>query len=119
MKFATVFAAAQGSLPANVQALISGHIHTFAVMSYVEDLPIQIVSGNGGDTLSVAPPEIVGIVINGVTVKAGISKPSIWGFSVLERAQDDTSGAWSVTSYDAQARVLVRCKSEGRNVFRS
>jgi hypothetical protein len=104
-------------LTARVQALISGHIHTFAVMSYVEDLPIQIVSGNGGDILSVAPPEIVGIVINGMTVKAGISKPSIWGFSMLEREQDEMSSAWTITSFDAQARILARCKLEGRNVF--
>ena len=113
----TLAAAANGSLTARVQALISGHIHTFAVMSYVEELPIQIVSGNGGDILSVAPPEIVGIVINGMTVKAGISKPSIWGFSMLEREQDEMSSAWTITSFDAQARILARCKLEGRNVF--
>ena len=114
----TLAAAARGSLSPNVQALISGHIHAFGVMSYVEDLPLQIVSGHGGDDLDAYAPEVMkGLKINGVTVKDGVGRTGIFGFSMLERAPNDASGLnWYLTGYDTQGRVIARCEIKGRNV---
>ena len=112
----TLAAAARNSIPSNVQALISGHHHTFEVMSYVEDLPLQIVSGHGGDDLSAHAPTVVkGLKINGVTVKDGLGRPGVFGFSMLERVADDATGLnWILTGYDIHGQALARCDIKGR-----
>ncbi len=112
----TLAAAARDSTPGNVQAFISGHHHTFEAMSYVQDLPLQIVSGHGGDDLSpFAPRIVVGNEVNGVTVKAGIARPRVFGFSMIERAPDDDSGLeWTLTGYDTHGRPIGRCRLHGR-----
>ncbi len=113
----TLAAAARNSLPSNVQALISGHHHTFELMTYVEDLPLQIVSGHGGDDLSISAPTIVkGLEINGVTVKDGLGRPGIFGFSMLERVPgDDTGLNWVLTGYDIHGKSIARCEIKGRD----
>jgi hypothetical protein len=112
----TLAAAARNSLPANVQALISGHHHTFELMTYVEDLPLQIVSGHGGDDLSLHAPTVVkGLEINDVTVKDGLGRPGVFGFSMLERVSNDPTGLnWILTGYDIHGISIARCKINGR-----
>lgn len=114
----TLEAAARDSTPANVTAFVSGHHHTFEVMSYAQDLPIQIVSGHGGDDLSpFATREVIGIEVNGVTVKDGIGRPRVFGFSMIERAADDNSGArWTLTGYDTHGRPIGKCRLDGRSL---
>ena len=113
----TLAAAARDSVPANVTAFISGHHHTFEAMSYVEDLPAQIVSGHGGDDLSpFAPREVRGISVNGVTVKDGIGRPRVFGFSMMERAESDLSGDWTLTGYDTHGRSIGSCRLHGRGL---
>lgn len=113
----TLAAAARGTVPANVQAFISGHIHTFQVAEYVEDLPIQIVSGHGGDDLEAhAAEQVKGLEINGVTVKDGIARPHVFGFSILERTDGDTSGTWRLTAYDIHAQPIATCRIAGRTL---
>ncbi len=113
----TLAAAARGSVPANVQAFISGHIHTFQAMQYVEDLPLQIISGQGGDDLERHAAETVkGLQINGVTVKDGIARPHVFGFSILERAGSDATGAWTLTAYDVHAQPIASCRILGRTL---
>lgn len=113
----TLAAAAQNVLGSNVQAFISGHHHTFELMTYDQDLPLQIVSGHGGDDLSEHAPSVVkGLEINGLTVKDGVGRPGVFGFSVMEREKDDPTGLkWSLTAYDTRGRPFARCKIEGRN----
>ena len=113
----TLAAAARDSLAPNVQALLSGHHHTFELMTYEQDLPLQIVSGHGGDDLSPHAPTVVkGLQINGVTVKDGLGRPGVFGFSTMERSPDDTSGLnWVLTGYDTHGRVIARCEIKGRN----
>ena len=112
----TLAAAARNSIPSNVQAMISGHHHTFELMTYVEDLPLQIVSGHGGDDLSLHAPTVVkGLEINGVTVKDGLGRPGVFGFSMLERASNDPTGLnWVLSGYDIQGKLLARCDIKGR-----
>jgi len=77
------------------------------VDAYVEDLPIQIVSGHGGDNLEAKPPENpAGLVINGVTIKNGLAKPRTFGFAMMERAKGGPDDQWTITDYDTHGRVL-------------
>jgi hypothetical protein len=113
----TLAAAATGSIPANVQAILSGHQHKFEVDAYVEDLPIQVISGHGGDNLEVKPPENpAGLVINGVTIKNGFAKPRTFGFAMLERPANGSEDSWTITDYDTHGHPLGACKLIGRAV---
>ena len=105
--------AARNDIPPNVDLLLSGHIHTYQILAYREDLPIQIVSGHGGDDLHrTAPSDPVGAVIGGVTVAAGRGTPGVFGFAMLERED----GGWRATDYDIAARALMACHLRGRKL---
>ncbi len=107
----TLALAAKDSLSKNVQAILSGHQHTFSVLTYDADLPIQIVSGHGGDNLDVtAPRNPIGMKINGLTVTGGIGVPGVFGFSMLERGDS----GWSITDYDVHGAKLAKCALIGR-----
>jgi hypothetical protein len=109
----TLAEAAKGMLPANVDAFLSGHQHTFQVLNYVEDLPVQIVSGHGGAALHrLAPSDPTGLAINGVHVKAGLGTPGRFGFAMLER----TSEGWSIKNYATNGEVLASCRFQGRSL---
>ncbi len=114
----TLAAAAKGAVPANVQSFLSGHLHTFMAMSYVEDLPSQIVSGHGGDELSPnAPTKVIGIQVNNVNIKGGIGHPLVYGFSLLERDPDDATGLkWTLTGLDSRGNPFAKCRIEARAV---
>lgn len=113
----TLAAAAMGVLPDNVQAILSGHQHKFEVDAYVENLPIQIVSGHGGDSLDQKPPENpAGLVVNGVTIKNGLAKPRTFGFAMLERPANGPEDHWTITDYDTHGHPLGSCILMGRSV---
>ena len=114
----TLAVAAKGFMPTNAMAILSGHHHVFEVMKYENDLPIQIVSGHGGDDLSVhAPDPVVGLEVNGEKVVAGISKPGIFGFSMIERDTAGSTGTkWFLTGYDVRGRALAICKLDARDL---
>ncbi len=114
----TLEAAAAGAVPANVTAFVSGHHHTFEVLGYEQDLPIQIVSGHGGDDLSpFAPKDVIGIEMNGVKVKSGLGRPRVFGFSMIERAPDDDTGLkWTLTGYNTHGQSIAVCHLDGRAV---
>jgi len=115
----TLAVAARNAIPGNVQAIISGHHHTFGVMSYVQDLPVQVVSGHGGADLSPHAPDVVkGLRIGGVQVKDGIGRPHVFGFSMIERVEADPSGkTWKLTGYDTQGHPIGACQIKWREVI--
>ena len=109
----TLAEAARNDIPANVDMLLSGHIHTFQILTYQEDLPLQIVSGHGGDELHrTAPADPTGMVIDGVTVEQGRGTPGVFGFVMLDRE----AGGWKATNYDMLAKVLTLCHLKGRKM---
>jgi hypothetical protein len=111
----TLALAARNSIPANVQMFLSGHQHTFQVLSYVDDLPVQIVSGHGGAELhKFAPTNPAGMVINGEQIRDGRGTPGTFGFAMLERPAD--SGDWIVNDYNVHGQLLVRCRIHWRNL---
>ena len=113
----TLALAANGNIPANVQLMLNGHQHKFEVDAYEEDIPVAIISGHGGDLLSPqAPTNPVGLVVNGMHIKAGFAKPRTFGFSMLERTPEAAPGQWTITDYDTQGQPLGRCRIDGRSV---
>lgn len=114
----TLPAAAKAHIEANAQIILSGHHHVFEAMKYASDLPLQIVSGHGGDDLSVdAPNPMIGLEINGEKVIAGQSRPGVFGFSMIERDPNDMTGAnWTLTGYDIRGMSIGHCVIAGRNL---
>ena len=110
--------AARDALAPQVTAFISGHHHAFEALSYKEDLPIQVISGHGGDELAMhVPPITTGMVINGATVDEVAIRTGTFGYSMLERAPDDATGLhWKLTAYDLESRVLAICDLNGRKL---
>jgi hypothetical protein len=109
----TLVEAARGGVPGNVQAILSGHLHTLQVASYASDFPAQFVVGNGGDTLDpYAPAKFDGLTINGLAVEQGRSLPTAFGFATFERREGD----WLFTAYGVRGEPLMRCHLRGRKV---
>src|SRR5207245_29194 len=70
-------------IASNVELMLSGHIHSFEALNYTQDVPPQIVAGNGGDDLLVTPKNLRGTQFlghSGVTVADGLS---VGGFGFL------------------------------------
>lgn len=100
-------------MPTNVNAMFSGHHHTFQVFNYEAQLPAQIVAGHGGDYLDKGvPADQAGLVINDVAIKSGISVPKKFGFATLEKRGSD----WALLNYDAYGKLMTRCVLSGRSV---
>ncbi|WP_283471550.1 metallophosphoesterase [Methylosinus trichosporium] len=109
----TLGEAARAGLPSNVQALLSGHLHTFQAASYVEDYPIQIVAGHGGDAMDLfMPANFDGLRIDRVTVAQGRSVGGVFGFVTLEREKED----WLLNDRDAEGKPLLGCLLRGRKL---
>ena len=110
----TLAVAANGLIPAQVTMMLSGHHHMFQVLEYQSDLPPQVVSGNGGDTLNAGPnDDPAGWVMAGVTVKSGLNMLGTFGYSMLEKLADD---GWRLTAYDRLGAALRSCLIKDRTV---
>lgn len=112
----TLALAARDAMPEQVQLSLSGHHHIFQVLSYVENLPAQIVVGHGGDYLNIGRSgDPAGWVINGVTVRSGLHHTGKFGFAMLEPAASETApDGWQITNYDQTGQPLQRCHVAGR-----
>lgn len=97
----------QPPIPHSVALMLSGHIHTFESINFNQDVPPQIVAGNGGDDLNVTPRNLHGAQFlghSGVTVANGLSVGG-FGFLLMTRAVD----GWTIDLYDPAARPKGQC----------
>ncbi|HEX4026269.1 MAG TPA: metallophosphoesterase [Rhizomicrobium sp.] len=95
------------AVPHSVELMLSGHIHTFESINFQQDVPPQIVDGNGGDDLNVTPRNLRGAQFlghSGVTVADGLSVGG-FGFLLMTRAPD----GWTIDLYDPAARPKGQC----------
>ncbi|HEY0266081.1 MAG TPA: metallophosphoesterase [Rhizomicrobium sp.] len=108
MEASRINAAKGGPLiPAPVELMLSGHIHTFEAINYQGGVPPQIVGGNGGDNLDVTPKNLRGAQFlghSGVTVADGLSVGG-FGFLLMTKVAD----GWSIELYDPQAQPKGQC----------
>jgi hypothetical protein len=94
-------------VPHSVELMLSGHIHTFESINFNQDVPPQIVAGNGGDDLNVTPRNLRGAQFLGhsdVTVADGLSVGG-FGFLLMTRAPD----GWTIDLYDPGAQPKGQC----------
>jgi hypothetical protein len=94
-------------MPHRVELMLSGHIHTFEAINFNQDVPPQIVAGNGGDNLDITPRNLRGsqfIGHSGVTVANGLSVGG-FGFLLMTRAPD----GWTIDLYGPSAQPKGEC----------
>lgn len=109
----TLAAAAHDTLPANVRAILSGHLHAFEAIGFRDDRPAQFVVGVGGTAMDPhIPANFDGATIGEATVEHGRGIAAKFGFAIFERGE----GEWIVTNYDAHAAPLLRCHLRGRKL---
>ena len=97
----------QPPIPHSVSLMLSGHIHTFESINYDQDVPPQIVAGNGGDRLDPTPANLRGsqfVGHGGVTVADGLSVGG-FGFLLMTKAAD----GWTIDLYDPAAKPKGQC----------
>jgi len=94
----------------NVDALLSGHVHLFEMVSYATPQPTQIVSGNGGSWADMPLPRELprsATPLRGAVVESVISTDR-YGYLTLERETEGT-GAWRIQARDREGRVITTC----------
>ena len=96
-------------IPAPVELMLAGHIHTFEALNYATTprVPPQIVAGFGGDMLDETPSNLRGTVFqgsSGVRVTDGLSIGG-FGFLLMTKAGD----GWTVDVHDWQGRIERQC----------
>jgi hypothetical protein len=103
-------------LPANVDMLLSGHVHLWEQVSFSSDHPTQFVSGFAGTAEDIVPlPATLApgtMPAPGAVVEAMSSWIDGFGFMTMERRGVDR---WDVVIHDRDGRERNTCTVEGRH----
>jgi hypothetical protein len=95
-------------LPSNFEALISGHMHLFELVSYSTPQPTQLISGNGGAWADVALPRELpaGATPSHGALIGSIVSTNQSGFVTIEPGSD---AAWRIEARDRRGQLLTTC----------
>jgi len=108
----TLQAASFNEVPSGVEAVLSGHIHIFELLGFVEPRPPQVVVGNSGTELDPAvTTPLEGLEIGNARVAVGETRDA-FGFITLE-AQ---GSGWLLTLRDLGGSELRECTIAGLEV---
>ncbi|HET7031795.1 MAG TPA: metallophosphoesterase [Casimicrobiaceae bacterium] len=93
--------------PPNVQALLSGHVHLFEVVTFATPQPPQFVTGNGGDWIDTPLPVPLppGTTPAPGAVVAGIVASNRFGFMTIER----DGARWRMIAHDVRGSPMTSC----------
>jgi hypothetical protein len=95
-------------IPATVELMLAGHIHTFEAINYAAAVPPQLIAGFGGDMLDPTPENLRGAIFqgaSGVKVKDGLSIGG-FGFVLMTRQTD----GWRLDVYDRRGAIERVCQ---------
>jgi len=98
-------------IPANIDLMLAGHIHTFEAINYAGGLPPQLIVGEGGDRLDKAPLELSGRAIGTAKIESGFSLPG-YGFLLMTKEADH----WHVDVFDAAGNRKRSCTIASRRI---
>jgi hypothetical protein len=91
-------------LPSSVDLLLAGHIHTFEAINYAQNLPPQLIVGEGGDLLDAAPADLGGRSVGTAKITDGLSLPG-WGFVLMTHAGE----GWTIDVYGSDGAHERTC----------
>jgi hypothetical protein len=105
-----IAAVPEAGIPAPVELMLSGHIHTFEAINYEPEphVPPQLLAGRGGDLMDPTPANLRGAIFqgsSGVHVKDGLSVDG-FGFTLMTR----TAGGWRIDVYDWHGAIQRVCQ---------
>jgi hypothetical protein len=103
-------------IPAPVELMLSGHIHTFEAINYASEshVPPQLIAGFGGDLLDETPEALRGAIFqgsSGVKVKDGISIGG-FGFVLMTRVE----AGWRLDVYDRHGAITRVCQFRNNRI---
>jgi Calcineurin-like phosphoesterase len=98
-------------MPANIDLMLAGHIHTFEAINYAGGLPPQLIVGEGGDKLDHAPLELNGRTVGTAKIEDGFSLPG-YGFLLMTKEADH----WHVDVFDAAGNPKRSCTVASRHI---
>lgn len=95
--------------PKGIDAIVSGHVHLFEVLSYAGQRPVQIVAGDGGTALDdPLPASVNGIPVHGAKIQMSETE-SQFGYTVLTR-KSRRSHAWRLALKNRMRETLLTCE---------
>ena len=108
----TIQQAIAGHVPAELDLVLSGHLHDFISYEFGPERPAQLIVGTGGDTLlPLSRDPIVGAEIDGMKVRRGFAAKR-FGYLILERAAE----GWDGILYAPDDAIIARCRIAGRAI---
>ncbi|HET7098266.1 MAG TPA: metallophosphoesterase [Casimicrobiaceae bacterium] len=93
--------------PPSVQAVLSGHVHLFQVVTFATPQPPQFVAGNGGDWVDTPLPIPLppGTTPLPGAVVANIVASNRFGFMTIER----DGARWRMIAHDVRGAPMTTC----------
>jgi Calcineurin-like phosphoesterase len=93
--------------PPNVQALLSGHNHTFEAVSFRTPHPAQFIAGNAGDWVDelLPSPFPAGLAPAPGTVVDSLISTNRFGFMTMERQ----GAAWTIVAWNVDGKPMTTC----------
>jgi hypothetical protein len=103
-------AALRGHIPANLDLVLSGHLHDFLAYEFGPERPAQLIVGDAGAALYEAVNP-TGAEIDGMPIRRGVALER-FGYFVMERS----AIGWDGTLFGVDDAVLARCRIAGRSL---
>ncbi len=110
---ATERAAVKGRALADVQLILSGHVHNFTSLDFAGRRPPQLVVGTGGDLMNandVPPPAAGAVQVDGLAAQAFTM--GRFGYFLFDRRGAD----WVGSFHDLTDAVAATCRLHGREL---
>jgi len=95
-----------GRLPDGIELALSGHIHSWQLLSFADGRSPQLIVGNGGTLRDKINRRVEGQKIGGTTVSYGRLEHS-FGYTILRPSGGDSG--WAATFFDAAGRAKFTC----------
>jgi hypothetical protein len=109
---ATEQAAIRDQVSANLDLVLSGHLHDFTSYGFGGARPAQLIVGDGGDTmLPLGEAVVPGIVIDSLKVTQGFALER-FGYFVMDRNGE----GWDGVLYGVDDAPLAHCRLAGRDL---